>query len=153
MQTRTGRLSRNETTDPVKVQPAALLRATPRASYNVQDGGDKWGAAFFAFCEAAGHDPATLPEKTWLTWRAKLKGIAENWEVGPDVLEHVINKKPDSNLHFKDTWRTPWAAADDIGAMILQYKSGGVVAKDWRGNGGQRLDTLEPELAGVPVAD
>lgn len=86
----------------------------------------EWDGVFLAFCEEGGHDPARLPPNAGETWRFKLREIANRWEVGPDVAERAIRARFASDVAFKrdEAWRTPWAAEDDIGHLILGYKSG-----------------------------
>ena len=106
-------------------------------------GADDWDAAVDAFARlpSVSMDPAVLPRTDRQEWSRVLRKIGDHWGVGPLDLAHVIEQVPKSKYEWK-TWSTPHQAERDLGTLVGQHLSGGVV-KGKNGGRGSTLDQLD----------
>jgi len=75
-----------------------------------------------AFCRLVSVSPDTLPEKKRRGWAKELRGVGEEWGVGPPTVATCIDRIPDSEYHWK-TYSSPHQDSfkTDLGTLIGQY--------------------------------
>lgn len=79
-------------------------------------------APLTAFCRLVGFSPDSLPAKKRNGWAKALRGVGEEWGVGPPVVAACIERIPDSEYHWK-TYSAPYQDSfqTDLGTLIGQH--------------------------------
>jgi DNA-binding PadR family transcriptional regulator len=113
-------------------------------------GADGWDAAVDAFAGLVGIAPAVVNGKERGQWSRQLQKVASDWGATASDLLAVIEAVPRSQFHWK-TWGNPWSAARDLGTLLGQHLSGGIVEAGEGKNDG--FDEALAEMRGGKTVD
>lgn len=109
--------------DPLAHAVQAAQRKQPNWAVPPDAGGhdDFTDEPLAAFCHLVGVSPDTLPAKKRNGWAKELRGVAEEWGVGPPIVATCIQRIPDSEYHWK-TYSSPYQDSfkEDLGTLIGQ---------------------------------